>query len=436
MNSSKNMTTTKSLLTGVLFILLWGACAEEKRYNINSDDTVPPAAPVFSRAERLNGAARLHFTPPADEDVISVEARYTRPSDGKTFRFSTSYFSTSIMVTGLADTIEYNLELYAVDRAGNQSAKVPCPVTPYESAILKVKRSMLVKGGFDAVFAKWNNELRENVNVFLDYTFTLDGTTKTLTRVFTSSDMDNWYYITDLTVPTDSPVKVRYRVADDYGNVTDNVEVEDIFVLKDVEVPKLDADRNPLWVLPEVRTIPLAEYGSNVRQVFGNDGDGKLQKVIDGLIDEDNQNYLSASAADVHPWSLIIDLRKYYELSRIVTHQKHVAAETDFTAVGRGAYYRQGNIGSYRMYRWDSIDAKWELISFHKIPMPYGTLSELEWNKLGRAGNMAYMYPDDPHYTKPTRWFRYEAVSGFDNDYAGGAGGSLSEVTLYCKEVK
>jgi hypothetical protein len=368
-------------------------------------------------------------------DIISVDARYTRKSDGKTFRFSTSYFSNSILVPGLSDTITYDVELYAVDRAGNHSPKIVYPVKPLESAILKVKQTMVVKGGFDAVFAKWTNELKEPVNVFIDYTFTMDGVTKTLTRVFTSSTKDNRYYITDLKVPPDSPVKIKYWTSDNYGNTTDYVDTVKVFVLKDVEVPKLDADRTPYWALPASHTVPLAEEGNTIRQVFGNEADGALARVIDGIIDQNESlNYMMTG--DAQPWSLIIDLQKHYELSRIVTHQRHTAPNTDFSEVGRGGYYRQGNIGQYRMYRWDEEGKVWEMISYHKIEMPQGTLSELEWNKLGRAGDMAYMYPDDPKYTKPTRWFRYEALSGFIDNYATGSGGSLSEITLYCKPLQ
>jgi hypothetical protein len=86
------------------------------------------------------------------------------------------------------------------------------------------------------------------------------------------------------------------------------------------------------------------------------------------------------------------------------------------------------------MYRWDDETMTWDTISRHRIEMPQGTLSELEWNKLGRAGDMAYMYPDDPDYTKPARWFRYEALSGFEMGYASGNSGCLSEITLYCKQ--
>ncbi|MDR0566718.1 MAG: DUF4959 domain-containing protein [Prevotellaceae bacterium] len=415
--------------------LFCASCSEEARYDINSSDATPPGAPVISRYEPLNGAVRIFYTPPTDADVISVDVQYTRKSDAKTFRFSTSYFSNSILVPGLADTVTYELELYAVDRAGNHSPKIVYPVKPLESAILKVKREMIIKGGFDAVFVKWTNELKEIVNVFMEYTFTLNNETRTLTKVFSSSIKDNMYYITDLNLPPDSPIKIKYWTADNYENVTDYVDTVQVFVLKDMEVPKVDPDRTPYWVLPESNTIPLAEKGALVRQVFGNTADGRIDKVIDGLIDENESlNYMMTEAA--HPWSLIIDLRRYYELSRIVTHQRHTDANTDFSSVGRGGYYRSGNIGQYRMYRWDEETNVWELISFHKIEMPQGTLSELEYNKLGRAGDMAYMYPDDPRYTKPTRWFRYEALSGFSNNYAAGTGGSLSEITLYCKPIE
>jgi hypothetical protein len=428
------MTIKRFLLTATIVLLFCAACSEENRYDINSDDKIPPSAPVISRYEALNGAVRVFYTPPTDTDVISIDAQYTRKSDGKVFRFSTSYFTNSIFITGLADTVTYDIEMYAVDRAGNHSSTIVYPVRPLESAILKVKQSMIIKGGFDAIFAKWTNELLESVDVFIDYSFTMDNTQRSLTRVFTSSSKDNRYYITDLAIPPDSPVTVKFRASDIYGNTTEYSQDTTINVLKDIEVPKLDPDRTPYWVLPEANTIPLADEGSIIRQVFGNTADGDLKRVIDGLIDmNESLNYMMTEAT--HPWSLIIDLRKEYRLSRIITHQRHTAPGTDFTEVGRGGYYRQGNIGRYRMYRWDKEAHQWELISYHKIEMPQGTLSELEWNKLGRAGDMAYMYPDDPDYTKPTRWFRYEALSGFTDNYAPGSGGSLSEITLYCKEI-
>jgi hypothetical protein len=437
------MTTKKFLLISIIFYLFCASCSEESRWDINSEDTVPPAAPVISGYEALNGAARIFYMPPADADVASVDAQYTRKSDGRVFRYSTSYFSNSILIPGLTDTIFYDVELYAVDRAGNHSPKIVYPIKPMESAIMKVKQSMILKSGFNAVFAKWTNELKESVNVYIDYSFTMNGTARTLTKVFTSSTKDNRYYISDLAIPEDSPIKLKFRVSDDFGNYTEYSKDTVIYVLKDMEVPKLNPDRMPYWSLPAALTVPFEAYGDKVKQVFGNAADGHISKVIDGIIDEsENLNYMmaegSADAGAIYspmPWSLIIDLGQKYELSRILTHQRHTKNGGPDEDVKRGNYYGQGNIGQYRMYLWNDSINLWELISYHKIEMPQGALSELEWNKLGRAGDMAYMYPDDPKFTRPARWFRYEALSGFENNYAIGSGGCLSEITLYCKRI-
>jgi hypothetical protein len=437
------MTLKNFLLISNICLFCFCSCSETNRFDINSDDTIPPAAPIISRYEALNGAVRIFYTPPEDTDIISIDALYTRKSDGETFRFSSSYFSNSILVNGLADTVTYEVQLYAVDRAGNQSPKILYSVKPLESVILKVKRTIVVKSGFDAIFVKWTNDLANNgdsgdlgepVNVYIDYAFTMDGANKNLTRVFTSTVKENRYYISDLNIPPDSPIKVKYRISDKYGNFTDEVDMGNLFVLKDVEVPKIDANGDPLWYLPENDAIPLAEYGNTVRQVFGDNEDGRLARVIDGDIDEnENLNYLYSNTG--WNWNLLIDFNDYYELSRILTHQRHTKTGEDDEIVKRGNYYGQGNVGQYRMYRWaEELDPpRWDTISFHKIEIPRGVLSELDWNKLGRAGDMAYMYPDDPSYTKPTRWFRYEAISGFNDGYTA-AGNCLSEVTFYCKQ--
>ena len=104
------------------------------------------------------------------------------------------------------------------------------------------------------------------------------------------------------------------------------------------------------------------------------------------------------------PWNVIIDLGADYKLSRIVTHQRHSGGINN---VNRGQYYKYENVGVYEMYVWDEDASEWIYVTEHMIPVPEG-LSELEFVKKGEAGDQAYMYPDDPQFTKPTRYFRYK----------------------------
>jgi hypothetical protein len=449
----KNMKTQYYLFLTLLVALL-ASCAEEPRYDINADDKVPPAAPVFRFYEAYPGGVTIFYTPPRDEDVISIDAEYTRASDGRVFHYAASYLTDNISVNGLVyDDVEYDIELYARDRAGNKSPVFHVNVTPEKSALVRVKETLVVKGGFDALFATWQNELKEAVNVLVEYTFTLNGKTETLTKVFTSPDSIARFYISDLTVET--PVTAKAWVTDIYGNESEKIDFGSLTVLKDRVIPKFDVDKNPLWKLPDEKTVPFAEYGDNVAQCFGSWYDGLLKNVIDGRIDGQDDvtvNYLFCPTGDDKngntivgtrgkPWDLIIDLGDYYELSRVLTHQRNTRDGGDSDKYGRGNYYRNGNVGTYRMYRWDEELKQWDTISLHRIPMPsVPNSSELEWHRLGVAGDLAYMYPnldgpntDSPAYTKPTRWFRYQALTGFRNNYKNEDFGCLSEITLYAK---
>jgi hypothetical protein len=122
----------------------------------------------------------------------------------------------------------------------------------------------------------------------------------------------------------------------------------------------------------------------------------------------------------------MIDLGDYYELSRIATYQSHQSS--DPYAVGN--YYGNYNVAIYNMYIWDDDQNGWEYVSQHTISKPVG-LSAIEIIKMARAGDEALMYPEEPRFTKPTRWFRYEALFGFNDNYTSTAAWGFSELTLY-----
>jgi hypothetical protein len=92
-------------------------------------------------------------------------------------------------------------------------------------------------------------------------------------------------------------------------------------------------------------------------------------------------------------------------------------------------------VGVYAMYIWDDAEQRWDSIREHKILVP--ALTDMEIKQSGMAGDMAYFYPDDPQFTKPTRWFRYEALFGFNSNYTdSNSARCLSEITLYAKKKK
>lgn len=408
------------------FLLFVMACKEEERYLASSDDSIAPQQPSGITYKPLYGGARFFYVLPDDEDLLSVDATYTNAKN-KSYSFSSSYYVDSLDVYGFGDTIAYEVELYAVDRAGNKSAPTIVTVKPLESAISRVVKSIQVKSGFSSFFIDWTNELKQSINVYADFNYTKDGTTYEFTSVFSSNLLSERRFIQDLNLTPTEPVNVSIRVEDMYGNITEPIDKGELSLYEDIKIPKAK------WYLP-----PTNSLMGDIPQCFGDGLEGRTRYVIDDLIDQgDNLNFMHTQSrgrtgrvADGNmPWNIIIDLGAYYELSRIVTVQRHSGGLDN---INRGQYYQSENVGVYKMYIWDEDSVKWSVISKHIIPVPTG-LSELEFVKKGEAGDMAYMYPDNPKYTKRTRWFRYEALKGFTSNYTRDDANCLSEVTLYGK---
>jgi len=419
------MKNFRYLLTVVFITAIFFACREETRFSISSSDKTIPGVPVVNRVVPLNGGARIFYTPPTDEDLLFIACDYVAPN-GKTFTFSSSYFKDSLDVYGLGETKEYTLNLYSEDRTGNKSTTVPIKVTPLESTIKLVVDSLVVRSGFNSFYLQWSNPLQQSVNVIVNFQFDMEGVHRDLIQVFSSNLPFDRQFINDLNLGPDQPVNMQIHVEDIYGNATTPVEVDGLILLQDSKIPKDN------WVLPNAN-----DSIAGIPMCFGNGADGRIWRVIDDMIDtKNNVNYMNAQdrgrtgvagIPDANLWNFIIDLGDYYELSRIITWQRHSGGDFD---LNRGEYYMDENVGHYRLYYLDEAANQWVFISEHYIPMPIG-LTDMQIIQRGMAGDQEYMYPDNPGFTPPVRWFRYEAVNGFPNNYTSIKHNCLSEITLF-----
>src|SRR5688572_28328019 len=98
-----SMNTSKYFRLLVAVILVIASCKKAERFAANSDDGNPPGTVTKINYKPLFGGARLYFTAPGDEDLLSIEAVY-KNAKGKAFTFAVSYFADSLDVYGLADT--------------------------------------------------------------------------------------------------------------------------------------------------------------------------------------------------------------------------------------------------------------------------------------------------------------------------------------------
>ncbi|HWK59037.1 MAG TPA: DUF4959 domain-containing protein [Parapedobacter sp.] len=420
------MKIIKNFLLCILFLLAFVACKEDKRFEIVGDDSVAPSPPEYITFKPLVGGARVFYSLPPDKDIISINAEYVNNS-GKKSVFAASYFTDSLDIYGFADTLERTVQLYAIDRAGNRSPSISITVKAAESALQQITKSVKVTPAFNSFLVVWENELQQTVNIYVDMVFDKAGVKRDVTWVLSSKEAAVEEIIDNVRLADDESLTVNIRAGDAYGNITDGIEVGEIQVMND---HLLEKDG---WRLPNANDMI-----GGVPMCFGDAFEAKSLNVINGIVSigetmdimhTGGRGRTGKIADGNSPWNFIIDLGDYYELSRIVTNQRHDLNAVPYDPNVKGYYYQGVNVNRYNMYFLDEETGAWEFISQHTIPVPSG-ISELEIAKMGAAGDMALMYPEAPAFTKPARWFRYEAISGF-----GGTPEVLSEITLYGKKT-
>jgi hypothetical protein len=419
----------KYLCLCALIAAFFGACEEGDRFRMSSDDNDPPSSPTNLSAKALNGGIRIYYTIPRNEDLMSIEAKC---GDNV---FAVSFYTDSIDVKGLYEVKEYTVEVYAVDKSGNKSQPGTISHTPLESAISKVTKSFNVLAGFGGFVINWKNEMQETINVFAEYEFTHDGVKRELLTVFSSRDTDGYAIVSDLDLSSNEQVKVKVSAGDNYNNRTAAVDKGSFTLLYDEEINHFDENGKNTWSYP----VPYEEppFGGGIIQAWGDEADGKTECFIDGIVDEGltmyNYTFVTENGNDFIDgyWNFMIDLGDYYELSRVIIHPRHNASGCKVGT--RGAYYTKDDVGIFAAYIWDENTKQWEQLGVYKNPMPEGNLSDLQWYRLGRAGHMNYLYPYDPKFTKPARWFRFECRNSFEYNYTAGPPAAISEIRLFSK---
>lgn len=391
-------------IIAVCALAVMSACEETKRYEISEDDSTPPGIPVFIASKPLPGGARIYFQSPADEDILSVEASY-RNVAGEIVRFAASYFSDSLDVIGFGSEGEHQITMYAVDRAGNRSKTISETVTALEPSVVTVAKSLQVLPSFASLIVKWEDPT-ETVYINVGLSYTQNSATQKYTRVFTSHQSEI-QTIDSLKLYNSEPVTVQVTVKDKHGNTAAREDVV-VTLLADSQLEKAG------W------SLPGAGFSlGGVTQADGSANDGTADEVIDGLSEGDGSYMNFYTTTESNPWNIIIDLGQEYELSRIVTHQR----SSGTAQYGlQGNLYRGDNVLAYNMYVWNEAGQEWKFVSRNDIHAPTVKLDS-EWKLWGEAGDKAFFYPDEPKFTEPTRYFRFEAINGK----------CISEITLYGK---
>lgn len=393
-------------------------------------DTIPPGQITNLVFTPQYGGGYFTYDIPDDEDYLYAKAEYIIDT-GETITKTSSVYSDTLFIEGFGQEKEYEVKIFSVDRNFNASAPVITRVTPMEPASVAILATVTAQPGFSSIVLDWKNEMRQNVTIYAHVV----GENAEATKIMASNLQSDRFMIENL---QGIPYAVNIYIRDTYGNQTEIRNYGEITPHIDGPISKKewsflrdqllygnkwDYDSHPNPIYQE----PLPEYVGTWRpDSFKNAPmshvEGRIEKFWDNEYDYEpklNLNYFNTGQVG-YPFSYYIDLGREVQGSRFKIWQRDAW----------GMLYGGENVERWEIWISDDKDPTdgvfdgWEYVGTYQITQPSNVI---EARNEARNGHEFLFYPDEPRFTKPFRYLRYQALKAF----GGGNSGCTSEITIF-----
>ncbi len=375
------------------------------------------------------GGGYFLYTYPDDENFLYTRAEYIIDSGEKISKTTSCYLDT-LFIEGFGSVKEYQVKIYSVGRNNATSEPVIMNVTPLPTATETILNTVQIKSGFSSIIAEWENETEAKITAYI--TISIDG--REATKVQSSNLKKDQFSIENL---EGRSYKVTARLEDNYGNSSSVRDLGEITPKEDYELEKdkwsflrdalLYGNKWDKSEKDETKQKPYAEYQDtwtydSLRNAAASYFEGRVEKLFNG--ETDNADLLNLDYCHTgplsFPFSYFFDLGETVQASRVRVWQRDYG----------GQFWGGQNCQTFELYISDDADATdgitgWEYVGRYTITKPSdNTLANLA----AREGHEFLLYPDDPRFTKPFRYFRYKMCVPFVSSETSIC---TSEITLY-----
>ena len=398
------ISTKLNILTCLLCVLIFAfSSCEKNELNPIETDNVAPGEITNATVENLAGAAKLTYTLPSDPDLLYAEAKYTTNNNGREMSFKSSYYTNNLLIEGFADTSEYNIELYAVDRSENKSKPYVVQIRPEEPPFLNTLRTLLVSGDFGGITIDYTNPTEADLAIGV---LTPDSVGDYVTAGihYTARDTASFSVRGYSSDPREFGIYVR----DKWGNYSDTIF----------------NTYTPLYETQLDKT-KFSQYNINATDAPSDQWGGIMESLWDGrAVTDANAEPWGAhtgATAGLPPMFWTVDLGVTTRLTRFLLQ----AVQDD---------KHWFNDQTPRVYEiWGSTDPApngsfdgWILLATHEMikpsGLPVGQLTEDD-RAAGRAGDEVYFPLDMP----AVRYIRIRCLNNWGNN----TNMVISEITLW-----
>jgi len=349
MVGNNNLYIMKKLILGIMMLcniaLLTTSCEEENMLNPLESSSTPPGQVTNVQVLNKKGLSVLTYSLPNDKDLSYVKAEYILPN-GSTRSVIASYYTNQLIVDGFSEPGTYKVKLYAVNRSEVASEPTEVTVTPEESPIWDIYRSLAVQPSFGGLQLRAENPDRAKISILIMEKNEYGEWVADPNSVYTSTDKILATMRGMDTIPRDFAFVVRDR----WLNYTDTLYTQ----------------IKPLYET----AIPKSGYRG-----FRLPGDAPNHTSTShaGMWDGDIMNWpriYMTQAAISGPHFTTIDLGGLSKLSRIVIW--------DYPEYYNGrTYYYKGNLKEFEVWGSDNPPAdgswnNWHLLGSYNATKPSG----------------------------------------------------------------
>lgn len=359
-----------------LIASLWGCGQVELRDHLENDGIAPGPVTEVS-VENLPGGAKISYRPPADNDLLYVQAEY-EIRDGVRQEVRSSYYNNSLNVMGFGQEKTYDVHLYAVDRSGNRSERITVQINPSTPPVLKAYRALDYRGGFGGIHVSSENVDRANL-IITTIIKGADGAWRDYDKYYSELPAIN-FSVRGLDA---EPTQFGVYVIDRWENSSDTL-IKEITPLYERELDK-----------GQFRELRLANDPVNIWPLTG---------LWDGVMNNVNQGFSSTSA---FPKSFQFSIGEAKVLSR-------------FRIWGTGSQDRHlsaSNIREFEVWGGNNPTAdgsydSWTFLGEYEIVKPSG-LPEGQLTDEDRAYAAAGFEFEFPAGMEPVSYLRFNILSTF-----------------------
>lgn len=366
-------------------LLLLGACNKsDKIIQMTKSDAIPGLLKNV-KVENTAGGAKIAYTLPNDEDLLYVEAKYSSKK-GEMRTAKASLYTNFIELEGFANTDEYEVTLYAVNRSENRSAPVSVKIKPLSPPIANTFNSLAVVEDFGGINIKFTNDAGVDLvfNTLIKNPIT--GNLASYDKLYTKAKSRS-YSIRGL-----SSVETEFYiyVTDKWHNVSDTLKMKLTPVYEE-----MISKTNPKWI---------AMNYPNDSQVPST-AEKPIEKIWDGVWTT-NTSFFIGKLPAVNPlpnW-FTIDMGKQYQLSRMKMYQ-YTLTNYAYTLGNPQAFEIWGSNNPTPDGAWDN----WTLLLGGESIKPSGSIpgAKTAEDEAYAAAGEDFTFPTG---TPPVRYIRFKLI--------------------------